>query len=163
MPTRTLGWLLLDAARLLRRRMEHEARDMPMTPAQLRILGRLLHNEGISQARLATMNDLEPMTLCRHVDRMETAGLVVRRPDPRDRRARRLYITPKGRSLIEPMRDRAAIVREQALQGLSEPERAALLGALEKVVANLAMQGADQGPEPAPSVESAELAEQETV
>ena len=154
---KTLGWLLLDAARLLRRRMEHEARDMPMTTAQLRILGRLLHNEGISQARLATMNDLEPMTLCRHVDRMETAGLVVRRPDPRDRRARRLYITPRGRALIEPMRDRAALVREQALQGLSEPERAALLAALEKVVANLSVQGAD--PESAPS---AEPAEQET-
>ena len=81
-PTPSLGFLLSDAARLLRRRFEQESRDIPMTSAQLQIIARLTRNEGIGQAALAGLLDLEPMTLSRHVDRMAAAGLVERRPGP---------------------------------------------------------------------------------
>ena len=47
------GFLLADAARLLRRRFEKESRDIPMTSAQLQIVARLTRNEGIGQAALA--------------------------------------------------------------------------------------------------------------
>ena len=100
----SLGFLLLDAARLLRRRFERESRDLEMTAAQLQIVGRLKHREGMTQAELAGILDVDPMTLSRHVDRMEAAGLVERRFCPNDRRARRLYVTDKARALIEPMR-----------------------------------------------------------
>ena len=69
---------------------------MPMTAAQLRIVGQLTRNEGISQAALAALLEIEPMTLCRHVDRMEAAGFVERRPDATDRRARRIFTTGKA-------------------------------------------------------------------
>jgi MarR family transcriptional regulator for hemolysin len=133
----TLGFLLADAARLLRRRLEQESRDLPMTAAQLKIVARLSHNEGTSQTALAATLDLEPMTLSRHVDRMEAAGLVERRPDPNDRRARRLFTTEKGRALLQPMRERAAAVYEQVLAGMSDAERQALHAGLATVVANL--------------------------
>lgn len=135
--TPTLGYLLFDAARLIRRRFEHESRDIPMTSAQLQIIARLKRKEGVSQAALAGLLDIEPMTLSRHIDRMEAAGLVERRPDPNDRRARRLFTTAHALALIEPMRARAEVVYAEALAGLSPEERTALLRSLEAVISNL--------------------------
>lgn len=133
----SLGFLLADASRLLRRRFDQESRDLPMTPAQLRIVARLSHNEGIGQAALAALLDIEPMTLCRHVDRMEAAGLVLRQPDPADRRARRLFTTERGRTLLAPMRARASALYDEVLAGLGPAERDALLAALQLLVENL--------------------------
>lgn len=137
LPPPSLGFLLSDAARLLRRRFEQESRDIPMTSAQLQIIARLTRNEGIGQAGLAGLLDIEPMTLSRHVDRMEAAGLVERRQDPNDRRARQLFSTEKSRALLSPMRAKAEIVYEQVQAGLSEAERAALHAALTLIITNL--------------------------
>lgn len=136
-PPPTLGFLLADAARLLRRRFEQESRDIPMTSAQLQVIARLTRNEGIGQAALAALLDIEPMTLSRHVDRMEAAGLVERRQDPQDRRARQLYTTEKSRALLAPMRARAEAVYEQVQAGLAPAERAALVAALKLIISNL--------------------------
>jgi MarR family transcriptional regulator, transcriptional regulator for hemolysin len=132
-----LGFLLADCSRLLRRRFEQESRDVGMSPAQLKIVARLTMSEGIGQAALAAMLDLEPMTLSRHIDRMEEAGLVERRPDPNDRRARQLFTTEKGRALLAPMRERAARIYEEVQVGLSEAKRAALIAALQTIIRNL--------------------------
>ena len=147
LPPISLGFLLADASRLLRRRFEQEVRDIPMTSAQLQILGRLKRNEGIGQAALAALLDIEPMTLSRHVDRMEAAGLVERRQDPGDRRARQLFTTEKSRALIEPMRARATAVYAQVQAGLSEAERAALVSALELIIRNLSATDPAAAPE----------------
>lgn len=144
----TLGFLLLDAARLLRRRFERESRDIPMTAAQLQIVARLKHGDGQTQAALASLLDIEPMTLSRHVDRMEAAGLVERRPCPLDRRARRIFLTDKARALLEPMRERAAAVYEDAQAGLSPEARAALRAGLEVVIANLGAAETAEAPAP---------------
>jgi MarR family transcriptional regulator for hemolysin len=144
----SLGYLLIDAARLLRRRFEQECRDMPMTSAQLQIVARLKHNEGIGQAALAGLLDIEPMTLSRHIDRMEAAGLVERRADPNDRRARRLYTTERAGELIEPMRARAEIVYADALAGFTAEQRDAFVAALATVISNLSADAADDADEP---------------
>ncbi|MCE7027294.1 MarR family winged helix-turn-helix transcriptional regulator [Jiella avicenniae] len=133
----SLGFLLADAARLMRRRFEQKSRDIDMTSAQMRIIARLSRNEGISQVGLATLVDLEPMTLCRHIDRMASAGLVVRKQDPNDRRARQLFTTDKARELIHPMRLRAEEIFAEAQEGLSEEARRQLHEALSVVVKNL--------------------------
>lgn len=133
----SLGFLLADAARLIRRRFEQKSRDIDMTSAQMRIIARLSRNEGISQVGLATVVDLEPMTLCRHIDRMASAGLVVRKQDPNDRRARQLFTTAKARELIHPMRIRAEEIFAEAQTGLSEEARRQLLESLVTIVKNL--------------------------
>ena len=135
----TLGFLLKDASRLLRRRFEREIHDIPMTSAQLQIIAQLSRNEGIGQAGLAARLDIEPMTLSRHVDRMEIAGLVERRQDPNDRRARQLFTTEKSRELLSPMRAVADEVYDQAQAGLSPEQRAALVEALETIIRNLSV------------------------
>ena len=134
----TLGFLLSDAARLFRRRFDQKARHLGLTRAQWQVLARLARHEGINQAGLADLLDLEPITLCRQIDRMEEGGWVTRRPDPGDRRARLLFLTDKARPMITRMRALAEEVYAEALAGLPREAQAQLISALEHVRANLA-------------------------
>lgn len=144
---RSLGLLIIDGARLLRRRFDQEMRHLDMTSAQLQILGRLSKNEGISQAQLAGLLDMEPITVSRHVDRMEAAGFLERSPDPQDRRMHRLNLTDKGKSLLPGMREIAVRIFDEAQDGLSESERAALMKGLDQLVSNLARKPAESAPD----------------
>lgn len=147
---RSLGFLMIDAARLLKRRFEQETRHLDMTSAQTQILGRLSQNEGINQAQLAGLLDMEPITVSRHVDRMEAAGFVERSPDPQDRRVRLLNLTAKGKALLPGMRQIALKIFDDAQEGLSDVERAALFKGLEQVVSNLARKPAEPASREAP-------------
>jgi DNA-binding MarR family transcriptional regulator len=140
---RSLGFLVHDAARLFRRRFDQDTRHLDMTSAQLQILGRVTFHEGISQAQLACILDMEPITVSRHVDRMEAAGLVERMPDPQDRRVKLLSLTDKGRDLLPKMKKLAQSIFEDAQEGLSADEREILLDCLERIVTNLARKPAD--------------------
>ena len=141
--SKSLGFLIIDGARLLRRRFDQEMRHVDMTSAQLQILGRLAQNEGINQAQLAGILDMEPITVSRHVDRMQAAGFVARSPDPDDRRVHLLNLTEKGKGLLPGMREIALRIFEEAQDGLSENERAVLLRGLEQLVCNLSRRPAE--------------------
>src|SRR5260221_13840095 len=95
-PERALGLVLHDVARVLRKRFEQRARAaaLPLTRSQWSVLAHLSRQEGINQAALAQILEIEPITLVRLLDRLQAAGLVERRPDPTDRRARVLVLTP---------------------------------------------------------------------
>ena len=102
----------------------------------------------MTQAELASLLDIEPMTLSRHLDRMEAVGLVERHACPNDRRARRVVVTDKARALMEPMRERALVLYEEAQAGLSPEQRAALVAGLATVIANLSADDAEEEPAP---------------
>ena len=138
-PERSFGFLLYDAARLLRRDFDRRARRIGLTRAQWSVLANLARNEGINQAGLADIMELQPITLVRLLDRLEEAGWVARRPDPADRRARVLSLTEKARPILEQMRALAAETRETALQGFSLETRERLIDALAQVRANLSL------------------------
>src|SRR5258706_1021756 len=82
----TLGFLLHEVARLLRRRFEQNARGSGLTRSQWQVLAYLALNEGINQSGLADLLEIEPITLGRIVDKLQILGLIERRPDPSDRR-----------------------------------------------------------------------------
>ena len=67
-------------------------------------LARLEHAEGLKQSELAEMLDLQPITLTRLVDRLCANGMIERRADPNDRRAKRLHLTPLGAAADGPAR-----------------------------------------------------------
>ena len=71
---RSLGFLLGDSSRLLRKRFDRLARSLGLTRAQWRVIAMLRRNEGINQTAMADLMDVEPITLGRHVDRLEEAG-----------------------------------------------------------------------------------------
>jgi DNA-binding MarR family transcriptional regulator len=132
-----LGSMVADVTRLIRRSFDERARGIGVTRPQWRVLSVLLRNEGINQGGLADLLEVEPITLCRMVDRLQDGDLVERRPDPADRRAWRLYLTAKARELLEQLRPLAQTVFDDALEGLSLAEQAQMMGALDRVRQNL--------------------------
>ena len=112
---RSFGFLVNDVARLFGRRFDHNGRRLGLTRAQCRTLGYLARNEGINQAGMADLLEIRPMTLVRQIDRMEEAGWIERRPDPADRRARRLFLTAKARPILGRIWNVANETRDEAL------------------------------------------------
>lgn len=132
----TLGFLISDVGRLLRKRFDEHSR-LGTTRAQWRVLLLLARNEGLNQGAIADRLEVEPITLCRMIDRLEDAGLVERRRDPADRRAWRIYLTDAAEPVLERMRGCAAKLSDLALDGLSEADREHLRFALERMRENL--------------------------
>ena len=96
-----LLFLLYDVARLMRVRADQHARLTGMTRAQWVILVWLERKPGITQNELASLVEVEPITIARLVDRLEARGVVERRHDPRDRRVRRLHLTEAAGPMLE--------------------------------------------------------------
>src|SRR6202051_2420568 len=88
----TLAFLLHDVARLLKKRVEQHSRGSGLTRSQWQILAYLAQNEGINQKDLAELHEIDPITLGRVGDTLETLGLIERRPRPTDRRTRILHL-----------------------------------------------------------------------
>jgi MarR family transcriptional regulator for hemolysin len=133
----TLGFLLHEVARLLRRRFEQNARGSGLTRSQWQVLAYLAGNEGINQSGLAELLDVEPITLCRIVDKLQTLGLIERHPDPSDRRAWLLHLTPAARSKLTQLRRLGEITRGEALADVSEADTERMLKTLQTLKANL--------------------------
>jgi len=134
---RSFGFLVNDVARLFGRRFDQNGKRLGLTRAQCRTLAHLARNEGINQAGLADLLEVRPMTLVRQIDRMEEAGWIERRPDPADRRARRLYLTDKARPILGRIWDVASTTRDEVLGCLSRAEADQLIDLLSRVHATL--------------------------
>lgn len=132
-----IGTMLAQVSRLLRRRFDEGARGIGVTRPQWQVLTLLKRNEGINQGGLADILEVEPITLARMIDRLQDAELVVRRADPNDRRAWRLFLTERGEDLIEQLRPIAREAFAVALEGIDEGEQRLMRAALERMRANL--------------------------
>jgi DNA-binding MarR family transcriptional regulator len=135
--TDRLGFLIHDAQRLLRKRFEARAASYGLSTAQWRLLARLVKDEGSTQARLAEFLEIEPISVSRLVDRMEASGWVMRKQDAGDRRVRMIFPTEKSRNAFAAVKAIAGDIYDEALTGLSDAERRALISGLEKLVDNL--------------------------
>ncbi|HEY8603355.1 MarR family transcriptional regulator [Tsuneonella suprasediminis] len=131
------AYLLSDSARLLRREFNVRVRSLGITSAQARLLLLLDRKPGENQAFYADRLEIEPITLCRMVDRMEDAGLVERQANPSDRRARLLFLTEKSRKEIARIRQVLKVLMETMLTGFSGEEESQLMGLLQRVSVNL--------------------------
>ena len=141
-PAKGIGLLVNDVSRLLRRRIDQKAQAVGLTSAQWRVLSavfraELNNEEPLHQATLAEMMDMEPITLSRQIDRMETAGLIERRPDPVDRRVKRLFLTEAARPLVDKFRSVATSCYGDVLTGISDQEIEQLVDILTRIRANL--------------------------
>jgi len=134
----SLGLLFRQVRDALRAAMERElaANGHDITLSQYITLKKL-HYGTANASELAQAAELNPGAMTRLLDRLETAGLVQREAHPSDRRALRIVLTERGRSIwpeLEACTDR---VRERALAGLDDSQRAELVRMLEHVHANL--------------------------
>lgn len=115
---REFAFSLNDVARMLKTYADQKASQFGITRAQWVVLVRLDRFEGLKQAELAEMLDLQPITLTRLLDRLCDSGLIERRADPNDRRAKRLYLTADARPLLERLGELGEELMTAALAGV---------------------------------------------
>src|SRR3954469_16135884 len=135
---RNFAFEVAETAQALRRAFDRRAAALGVTRAQWRGLAPLGRGGGVREGALAGGLDLEPITLCRMIDRLAEAGLVERRADEADRRAWRIHLTAPSRPIVEELRGMAERFLDDALAGVSEKEQARVRQILARVRANLA-------------------------
>ncbi len=122
--------LLHDVARMQRTRFDQWARTYGLTRAQGIILTRLDRQPGLSQNEMAALCEVEPITVGRLVDRLEARGLIERRPDPSDRRIRRLHLLPAAEPVLAAIQDYKTALQDYLTEGLDEEIQRNLIKAL---------------------------------
>jgi MarR family transcriptional regulator, transcriptional regulator for hemolysin len=109
---------LIESSRLLRNYIDSRAKSRGTTRAQWIVLFRLRQQEGLSQVDLADVLELQPISLVRLLDRLVEHGLLERRPDPKDRRANRLFLTASGRQLVDDLDSLRDAIASDVLQDI---------------------------------------------
>jgi len=134
---REVAFNINDVARLLKTYADQCARDLGMTRAQWAVLARVERSEGLKQCELADTLDLQPITLTRLIDRLCDGGLIERRSDPDDRRAKRLYLTPAARPVLDGLTRLGQDIMATVLAGIEPAAVEQLLAQLLTLKANL--------------------------
>lgn len=146
--TPTIGSLVHEIDRLVKKRFDRFAETTGMSRAQWQVLARVAKRQGVNQATLADLVGVEPISICRMVDRLEALNLVERRPDPSDRRARLIHITEDARPGLERMKATAQALFKEALTGITPEEEEILTNLLGRVHANLSAISDEDQPSP---------------
>ena len=134
---REFAFMLNDVARMLRTYADQEAAQFGTTRAQWVVLARLDRSEGLKQSELAEVLDLQPISLTRLLDKLCESGLIERRADPIDRRAKRLFLTPAARPLLEKLGDLGEKLMGTALTGVDRESVQQMIEKLGLVKENL--------------------------
>lgn len=132
-----IGYLLADNSRLARWAFDQQVREIGVTGPQARLLLNLSRGPGENQGFYAEQLEVEPITLCRMVDRLEESGMVERRRDPTDRRAWQLHLTPKSQKIVAKLQLRVDALVDEMLCGLTSEERVEFARLLKTVGTNL--------------------------
>jgi DNA-binding MarR family transcriptional regulator len=134
----SVGYEVVETARLLRRGFNRRAAGVGTTREQWRLLARLhRHGESLRQIDLAEALEVEPITLCRMVDRLEEGGLVERRRDENDRRAWRIHLTAKAQPIIDELGVLFEGFTTELLAGIDPEDLAATMRTLERLRENV--------------------------
>ncbi len=139
---------LYDVARLMRTRFDRWARTYGMTRAQGVILARLSRQPGMTQNEMASICEVEPITVGRLVDRLEARGLLERRHDPADRRIRRLHLLPAAQPILAEIQRYKNDLHAELTEGLDE-------ATVDRVVEALLHMKVRMTSEPAPRIAAA--------
>jgi MarR family transcriptional regulator for hemolysin len=134
---REFAFTINDVARMLRTYADYKGGQFGITRAQWAVLARLDRFEGLKQSELAEMLDLQPISLTRLLDRLCAGGLIERRADPNDRRAKRLFLTPAARPLLERLGELGEELMTTALAGVEHKIVEQMVAQLATVKENL--------------------------
>jgi MarR family transcriptional regulator, transcriptional regulator for hemolysin len=135
---RDFGFILKEVSRLYTLRFEERARALGLTLPQCKVLVYLAKNEGVSQAKLSDLTEVEPMSLVRILDHMEDEGLLERRASPLDRRARSLFLRSKAKPIEDTIWSISDTTRGEAFAGISAQDAAKFISVFEQIRINVA-------------------------
>jgi len=136
-PPDHVAYLIGDVSRIFRTVYDRRVEPLGLTRAQWRVLSRINRMEGATQTELAAVLEIEKPTLGRLLDRLEEKSWIERRPDARDGRTKRVYLTAAVQPVLEQMYKVGDEILDAAVAGLSKAEAEQLRGALDKVKHNL--------------------------
>ncbi|MEW2131730.1 MarR family winged helix-turn-helix transcriptional regulator [Streptomyces sp. NPDC005435] len=128
-----LGWSIRMVSTAFRRVATSSVEDLPGGPRGYLVLVALASGETPSQLALGRQVHLDRTVMTYLLDDLEARGLITRRPDPRDRRARQVLITDEGRTLLDQARARIAHAESRLLADLDEPDARRLRELLARV------------------------------
>jgi DNA-binding MarR family transcriptional regulator len=131
--------------------VEEALRDIPQGSRGYHVLSVVVHDEVPTQGALASRLAIDRSVMTYLLDDLETAGLLERQLDPRDRRARRIVPTEQGRKTLAEAEGRVAIAEDNILGGLPEPERSLFRLSAERAAE--AIQAAEPGTNPCLAVQ----------
>jgi DNA-binding MarR family transcriptional regulator len=132
-PARSVGFTLSSLGYAVAREFRNELKIVAMEPREFALLRAIAPAEGISQQALAERLHTQPSRVVTMVDALEQSGLIERHPNPEDRRARELYMTEKGRTVLRNAFKLASELERRLCGGLSQAEREQLLDMLHRV------------------------------
>jgi DNA-binding MarR family transcriptional regulator len=132
-----LGHLLNKVCGLRHRRMHELLDELGLYYGQPAMLNALWAGDGVTHSALAAQLGKSPATITKTVKRMEKAGFVERKPDPRDERLSRVYLTAAGRDVQAAVEEVWQAFELQAFAGFGEQEMATLRSLLERVCQNI--------------------------
>ncbi|HEU4706837.1 MAG TPA: MarR family winged helix-turn-helix transcriptional regulator [Solirubrobacterales bacterium] len=130
----TLAFLLSQVGVHASKRFAEKISAAGLNPPLFRVLSLVAAAEGRSQQAIAAAIEIPPSRMVALVDDLEQRGLVERRPDPRDRRVRALFLTAEGRKSLAKGRKIAARHEEELTRGMAPADRKRLLDLLQKIV-----------------------------
>ena len=132
-----LLFLLHDVARHLRLDADRRAAAHGLTRAQWVILIWLDRQPGLSQKELAELIEVEPITVGRLIDRLESRGFVERRADPLDRRIWRLHLRAAAPPVLRELQAERADMLAVLGKGIEPAILASLKTGLARMKANV--------------------------
>lgn len=132
-----LGFLVHDVSRLRRNVIDRFLKPLNVTRSQWWVLAFLSRRDGMSQVSLAEELDLGKVALGGLIDRLEANGIVERRPDPIDRRVKRVFLTKSGLALMKEIRASSAEAEHLILAGLDDDDLKSTVRALRGMKGNL--------------------------
>ncbi|WP_409342127.1 MarR family winged helix-turn-helix transcriptional regulator [Paenibacillus sp. MBLB4367] len=124
--TNSLTHLLVQVMKLHRHSIHLLIRDFDVHPGQPPLLRHLSERDGQSQKELAGSMQIAPATMTVMLKRMEKAGLVYRRPDERDQRVIRVYLTKQGCEAHEAVREALRELEAKCFEHFTEEEKSSL-------------------------------------
>jgi DNA-binding MarR family transcriptional regulator len=117
-----LGWALGTMSRFYMKTAAATFAELPGGPRGYQVLAAAARDEHGSQLALAQHLGVDRTVMTYLLDSLAEAGLVERRPDPADRRARRIVATAHGRALLDKLGEGLREAEDQVLAGLDAAE-----------------------------------------
>ncbi|MFA5679072.1 MAG: MarR family transcriptional regulator [Pseudomonas sp.] len=146
-PTFVTGFLIHDVSRLRKKVMDRAVKHLGITRSQYWVLINIARygREGIAQTKLANLMNVGKVSLGGLIDRMEISGVLERLPDPEDRRAKKVFMTPKGEDLLHVLQDIGMEINHKSIKGISKEQNKLLDGMLKIMKHNLVQQDKEGG------------------
>ncbi len=138
-PSFATGFLVHDVSRIRKKVVDQVVAPMGVTRSQFWVLVNIARygQDGIAQTELARLMNVGKVSLGGLIDRIEANGILERLPDPVDRRAKKVFMTKKGKELLRELQIVAEEVNSQIMKGITKEQNKILDGLLRTMKHNL--------------------------